>query len=72
MLQSKELTFVVFLLHALSEEWKMLPKDVYGILKKTDILDQYVIRCYDTLHTLGKEYLVEDITTFVREKGINL
>ncbi|MFI3284216.1 MAG: DUF3791 domain-containing protein [Erysipelotrichaceae bacterium] len=33
---------------------------------------QYVIACYDTLHTLGKEYLVEDITEFVKEKGIHV
>ncbi|WP_415752217.1 DUF3791 domain-containing protein [Holdemanella porci] len=26
--------------------------------------------CYDVLHTLGKEYLVKDITDFVKEKGI--
>ena len=28
------------------------------------------IQCYDVLHTQGKEYLVEDITEFVREKGV--
>lgn len=35
-----------------------------------NILDNYIIRCYDVLHTQGKEYLVEDITEFVREKGV--
>ena len=35
-------------------------------------LDDYIIKCYDVLHTLGKEYLVEDITEFVREKGIDV
>ncbi|MFI3214138.1 MAG: DUF3791 domain-containing protein [Eubacteriales bacterium] len=42
------------------------------ILNSTGILDDYVISCYDTLHTLGKEYLIEDITEFVREKGVRL
>lgn len=72
MLESKNLTFVVYLLYALSEEWKMLPKEVYSILKNTGILDQYILRCYDTLHTLGKEYLIEDLTAFAREKGVNV
>jgi hypothetical protein len=31
-------------------------------------LDNYVIGCYDVLHTQGKEYLVDDITEFVKEK----
>jgi hypothetical protein len=31
-----------------------------------------VIGCYDVLHTQGKEYLVDDITEFVKEKGVNV
>ena len=46
--------------------------EVYKILNSTGILDHYIIPYYDVLHTLGKEYLVEDITDFVREKGIRL
>lgn len=70
MLEKKELTFVVFILHALGQHWNMTTPEVYDILNSTGILDDYIIKCYDVLHTLGKEYLVEDITEFVREKGI--
>jgi hypothetical protein len=44
--------------------------ETYGILMDTGILDEYLIKCYDTLHTLGAEYLVDDITEFVYEKGV--
>lgn len=71
MLEKKELTFVVFILHALGQHWNMTTPEVYDILNSTGILDDYIIKCYDVLHTLGKEYLVEDITEFVREKGID-
>ena len=67
-----ELTFVVFILHALGQHWNMTTPEVYEILNTTGILDDYIIKCYDVLHTLGKEYLVEDITEFVREKGIDV
>ncbi len=50
----------------------MTTLEVYEILDSTGILDDYIIKCYDVLHTLGKEYLVEDITEFVREKGIDV
>ena len=33
-------------------------------------MDNYIIKCYDVLHTQGKEYLVEDITDFVREPSL--
>ena len=72
MLEKKELTFVIFILHALGQHWNMTTPEVYEILNTTGILDDYIIKCYDVLHTLGKEYLVEDITEFAREKGIDV
>lgn len=72
MLEKKELTFVVFILYVLGQHWNMTTPEVYDILNSTRILDDYIIKCYDVLHTLGKEYLVEDITEFVREKGIDV
>ncbi len=72
MIEKKELTFVVFVLHALGQHWNMTTPEVYDILNSTGILDDYIIKFYDVLHTLGKEYLVEDITEFVREKGIDV
>ena len=51
------------MLYALAEKWKKTPAAVYKILNTTGILDNY---------TQGKEYLVEDVTEFVREKGVNV
>lgn len=72
MCDKKELKFSIFILYSLAEKWKMSPPEVYKILNSTGIFDNYVIKCYDVLHTQGKEYLVEDITDFVREKGVNV
>ena len=66
----KELQFNIFLIHNLADRWNKSPADVYRILYKTHILDDYIFMCYDTLHTLGMEYLIDDITDFVREKGV--
>ena len=72
MCKKKELSFSIFILYGFSDKWKMSPAKVYKILDSTGILDNYIIKCYDVLHTVGKEYLVEDITDFVREKGVNV
>ena len=69
MLSKEELSFSIFILYSLADKWKMSPAKVYKLLNETGILDNYIIKCYDVLHTLGKEYLVEDITEFAREKG---
>lgn len=71
-MQKNELSFSIFVLYSLAEKWKITPAAVYKILNTTGIMDDYVIRCYDVLHTQGKEYLVEDITEFAREKGVNV
>ena len=72
MCEKKELSFSIFMLYSLADKWKMSPVKVYKILNSTGILDNYIIKCYDVLHTQGKEYLVEDITDYVREKGVNV
>lgn len=43
MLEKKELTFVVFILHALGQRWNMTTPEVYDILNSTRILDNYII-----------------------------
>lgn len=70
MCKENELSFSIFILYSLAEKWNKTPVAVYKILNSTGILDNYVIAGYDMLHTQGKEYLVEDITDFVREKGV--
>jgi hypothetical protein len=45
--------------------------EVYKLLtEKSEILDEYIIPCYDALHTQGKEYLDNDISEFMVEKEL--
>ncbi|MDO4554482.1 MAG: DUF3791 domain-containing protein [Lachnospiraceae bacterium] len=72
MCTEKELNFSIFVLYSLADKWEKTPAEVYRILNDTGVLDDYIISCYDALHTLGKEYLVEDVSEFVREKGVRI
>lgn len=67
-----ELTFVMFLIYQLAEAWDKKPAEVYMVLKQSDILDGYIVPCYDCLHTLGKEYLIDDISELAVERGMTL
>ena len=69
---NKELEFSVFIINKLSDYLKKPVSDIYKILKESNILEDYIIECYDVLHTLGSEYLMEDITDVIKERGINL
>ena len=68
----EELEFTVFIINKLSDYLKKPVYEIYKLLKDSKILDDYIIVCYDVLHTLGSEYLMEDITELMKDRGINL
>lgn len=70
--ERKKLNFAVFLVHALAEAWKVLPREAYRTLAACGALDGYVWPCYDVLHTMGRQALVEDLTDYAREKGFTV
>ena len=47
----------------------MVP-DVVHALSEGGIIHDYILPLYDVLHTLGEDYLVEDITAMARERGV--
>jgi hypothetical protein len=66
---SEHIAFCVFILHKLARRWRMPVPKAYALLRDSGILDGYLLPNFDVLHTLGAEYLVDDITEFTREKG---
>ena len=44
--------------------------ETYDILKTSEILDEYILHCYDVLHTQGKEYIVNDIIELMKRKEV--
>jgi hypothetical protein len=67
----EESFFAVFCIEALAEELKMPGEEVYKLLtEKSTVLDDYVIPCYDTLHTQGEQYIVRELIVVLRERGV--
>lgn len=61
---SKTLEFKVFCFEAYRAEKKLTGREAMDIFKKYGVLD-YLGTCFDVLHTLGRDYLIEDIDLFV-------
>lgn len=62
--------FVTYCIGNLSRRLGMDAREVYHRLKISGILSEYIIPSYDVLHTFGKEYLMEDLSEYMREKGV--
>jgi hypothetical protein len=66
---SEHLYFITYCVGNLSEALHKSASQVYGILRSSGVLNDYIIPCYDVLHTFSKEYIVEDLTEVLRERG---
>ncbi len=66
----KTLEFVTYCISKLAQTLKLSQREVYRRLKESGILYGYIIPSYDVLHTFSSRYLVEDLTDYMREKGV--
>ena len=62
--------FITYCIGNLSRRLNLSAVEVYRRLKQSGILYGYIVPSYDVLHTFGKEYLMEDLTEYMREKGV--
>lgn len=69
-MDKETLEFVTYCIVKLSGFIGMPQQEVYRRLKRSGILDDYIIPSYDVLHTFGSRYLMEDLTEYMREKGV--
>lgn len=68
-----ELSFAIFCIENVAINLGISGERVYDALtKKSDILNRYIIPCYDVLHSQGKKYIVEDIISYMKEKGVEI
>jgi hypothetical protein len=65
--------FAIFCIEEISERLEIPGDKVYRMLTyDSDILDTYIIPYYDTLHTQGKSYIVDDIISLMKKEGLQV
>ena len=63
------LEFITFCVGSLAEALNKSASQIYNALRSSGVLEDYIIPCYDVLHTFSKEYLVEELTEVLKERG---
>lgn len=71
-MDKKSMEFTVFMIHVLSEAWKCSYGDAYRKLNEAKAIDDYMVPCYDVLHTLGEQYLTDDLTGYLEMRGVRV
>ncbi|GBU25943.1 hypothetical protein R83H12_02611 [Fibrobacteria bacterium R8-3-H12] len=65
--------FSVFCIESIAEKLGQTGDVIYEMLtKESNILNDYIVSCYDVLHTQGKEYIVDDIIEVMKQKGVKV
>lgn len=70
-MNKSELEFAIFCIEETAHKLCISGDIVYNMLvKKSDILYSYIVPSYDVLHTQSKSYIVDDIITLMKERGL--
>ena len=69
----EQLHFAVFCIEGIAEHLGKDARDVYSALAdESDILDGYIARYYDALHTQDKLYIVDDVLRELDRLGVRI
>ena len=68
-MSSDQLDFVTYCIGNLSMRLQLPQRTIYLKLKDRGILENYIVKGYEVVHTFGKEYLMDDLITYMQEKG---
>ena len=69
-MNSQSLNFTIFCIGSLADHLKISARDVYHKLQSVGIISDYIVPCYDVLHTFSKEYIVEDLVEYMKKRGV--
>lgn len=69
-MEKNTLEFITYCISKLAHQLNLTQRDVYRKLKSSGILNEYLIPSYDVLHTFGSQYLMDDLISFMQEKGV--
>lgn len=69
-MDEKNLEFTIFCIESLSESLGMDATRIYKLLKDSNSIDNYILPCYEPLHSQSKHYIVEDLIEVLKERGV--
>ncbi len=72
-LTNDNLEFAIFCIENVAIRLGVGAEKVFvALTEKSDILDSYILPCYDVLHTQGKDYIVDDILDVMAQRGVEV
>lgn len=71
--RDKDVTFfVVWILNKAAQAWGKSPCEVYRALQGAGIVTDYLMGFYDTVHSMGEEAILTDLSQLAQTRGVTL
>jgi hypothetical protein len=64
---SKEGKFLVYCIEIYKAAKNLSGRQIIELFKRYGLFD-YVLTCYEALHTTGEKYIIEDINSFIEAR----
>lgn len=68
-MKTEHILFITFCVGSLADALNKSASQIYNALRSSGVLKDYIVPCYDVLHTFCKDYLVEELTEVLKERG---
>ena len=65
----KILNFTMFCISNVAASLGISLSEVYRRMQECNLIDDYIIPCYDVLHTFSREYIVDDLVQLMQKRG---
>jgi len=64
---SREMKFLIYCIEEYKLEKGLRGKQALALFEQSGARE-YILACYEALHTVGKQYLMQDIDGYIRER----
>lgn len=69
MINEKEMDFVVYCVENLANYINEDSVKAFDLLDENELIEGYILKFYDILHTQGKDWIVEDLIEQLEKSG---
>ncbi len=71
-MNQESFSFIIYMIHACADRWKISPSAVYKKLQSAGCIDQYLLPNYEILHTQSSSFVTEDIEQYLALRGVTV
>lgn len=72
MINEKEMDFVVYCVENLANYISEDSVKVFDLLDANDLIEGYILKFYDILHTQSRDWIVEDLVEQLEKRGVKI